>query len=58
MSADFYITIKLRVRNCWDHDDPECTDENIKALLLDEGIWGCADDEYEFIAIERVRDED
>lgn len=58
MSADFYITIKFRVRNCWEHDDPECTDANVEAMLRDEGLMGCVDDEYEFVAIERIADEE
>lgn len=56
MSADFYITVKFRVNNLYEHDDPECTDETIKALLRDEGLFGCVEDDYEFVAIERVKE--
>ena len=54
MSADFYITVRYRVNSLWDHNDKDCTDENIKRLIRDEHISGLVEDEYEITEIERI----
>jgi hypothetical protein len=62
MDTVAYVTAKFRLPYMgWDEDEKEVWgtfEDMVKEMIQEEGLFGCADDEFEILDIEQVEEPD